>query len=139
MTIYQIQHIFNNWFEKLEISKLTAGAVLTALVFFGVILIIRCVCLTDWYGMRLKIRRRFLLRRPKQQERGKGADEMGFKGCAFADKVLVLTGAVLSVLPLVFLISGAFMGESELGQIASPVISGGRLCFLAFHSVISDI
>lgn len=50
---------------------------------------------------------------------------MGFKGCAFADKVLVLTGAVLSVLPLVFLISGAFMGESELGQIASPVISGG--------------
>lgn len=72
MTIYQIQHIFNNWFEKLEISKLTAGAVLTALVFFGVILIIRCVCLTDWYGMRLKIRRRFLLRRPKQQERGEG-------------------------------------------------------------------
>ncbi len=32
MMIYQIQHIFNNWFEKLEISKLTAGAVLTALV-----------------------------------------------------------------------------------------------------------
>ena len=83
MTIYQIQHIFNNWFEKLEISKLTAGAVLTALVFFGVILIIRCVCLTDWYGMRLKIRRRFLLRRPKQQERGegRGSSQNGRRAC----------------------------------------------------------
>lgn len=72
MMIYQIQHIFNNWFEKLEISKLTAGAVLTALVFFGVILIIKCICLTDWYGVKLKIRRGFLLRKPKQQERGEG-------------------------------------------------------------------
>jgi len=62
------------------------------------------------------------------------------KGVHLLIKFLVFTGAVLSVLPLVFLISGAFMGESELGQIASPVISGGvRLCFLAFHSVISDI
>lgn len=47
------------------------------------------------------------------------------KGVHLLIKFLVLTGAVLSVLPLVFLISGAFMGESELGQIASPVISGG--------------
>lgn len=35
MSIYQIQHTFNNWFEKLEISKLTAGAVMTAVVFSG--------------------------------------------------------------------------------------------------------
>ena len=41
------------------------------------------------------------------------------KGVHLLIKFLVLTGAVLSVLPLVFL------GESELGQIASPVISGG--------------
>lgn len=47
------------------------------------------------------------------------------KGVHLLIKFLVLTGAALSVLPLVFLISGAFMGESELGQIASPVISGG--------------
>ena len=36
------------------------------------------------------------------------------KGVHLLIKFLVLTGAVLSVLPLVFLISGAFMGESEL-------------------------
>ena len=57
MTIYQIQHTFNNWFEKLEINKLTAGAVLTALVFFGTIIVIRLICFADWHGIPAKLRR----------------------------------------------------------------------------------
>ena len=47
------------------------------------------------------------------------------KGVHLSIKFFVLMGAALSVLPLVFLIGGAFMGESELEQIAAPVISGG--------------
>ena len=62
MSIYQIQHVFNNWFEKLEISRLTAGAVMTAVVFFGIILIIRLVCLTDWHEISVKYKRKILLR-----------------------------------------------------------------------------
>ena len=32
-------------------------------------------------------------------------------------KVFVIIGAVLAVLPLLFLVSGVFMGETELGQL----------------------
>ena len=66
MSIYQIQHTFNNWFEKLEISKLTAGAVMTAVVFFGIILAIRALCLTDWHGISAKYSR-------KIYQRGRGS------------------------------------------------------------------
>ena len=62
MMIYQIQHIFNNWFEKLEISKLTAGAVMTAVVFFGIILAIRALCLIDWHGISAKYNRKIFQR-----------------------------------------------------------------------------
>lgn len=48
MHIYQLQHVFNNWFLKLDISKLTAGAVLTALGFLGMIVILRILLLTEW-------------------------------------------------------------------------------------------
>lgn len=62
MSIYQIQHTFNNWFEKLEISKLTAGAVMTAVVFFGIILAIRALCLIDWHGISAKYNRKIFQR-----------------------------------------------------------------------------
>lgn len=48
MNIYQLQHVFNNWFLKLEVNKLSAGAVLTAIVILVVILIIRIMILTEW-------------------------------------------------------------------------------------------
>ena len=51
MHIYQLQHVFNNWFLKLDISKLTAGAVLTALGFLGMIVIFRILLLTEWKDM----------------------------------------------------------------------------------------
>ena len=62
MSIYQIQHTFNNWFEKLEISKLTAGAVMTAVEFFGIILAIRALCLIDWHGISAKYNRKIFQR-----------------------------------------------------------------------------
>lgn len=48
MNIYQLQHVFNNCFLKLEVNKLSAGAVLTAIVILVVILIIRIMILTEW-------------------------------------------------------------------------------------------
>lgn len=38
--IYQLQHLFNNWFLALDLPRLTAGAVLLALALLGVILIL---------------------------------------------------------------------------------------------------
>ena len=40
-------------------------------------------------------------------------------------KVLVIIGAVLAVLPLLFLLSGAFMGETELDQLLFSGADGG--------------
>lgn len=39
-SIYQLQHLFNNWFRGLAMDKLAAGAVLVALGFFTIILFI---------------------------------------------------------------------------------------------------
>lgn len=77
-----------------------------------------------WYEV--KNPQKILIKKTKAtRKRGRVQMRWVSKGVHLLIKFLVLTGAVLSVLPLVFLISGAFMGESELGQIASPVISGG--------------
>lgn len=40
-SIYLLQHLFNNWFRNLEMDKLAAAAVLTALVILGLILLLR--------------------------------------------------------------------------------------------------
>ena len=40
-------------------------------------------------------------------------------------KILVILGAVLAVLPIVFLVCGTFMGEVELEELLSPVIGNG--------------
>lgn len=40
-------------------------------------------------------------------------------------KILVIWGAVLAVLPIVFLVCGTFMGEVELEELLSPVIGNG--------------
>lgn len=37
--IYMLQHLFNNWFRDLSVNKLAAGAVVTGLVLFGLILL----------------------------------------------------------------------------------------------------
>lgn len=36
-SIYLLQHLFNNWFQDLSLDKMAAGAVLNALVMFGLI------------------------------------------------------------------------------------------------------
>lgn len=36
-SIYMMQHVFNNWFLKLDMQKMTAAAVLTALVLGGIL------------------------------------------------------------------------------------------------------
>lgn len=40
--IYLLQHLFNNWFRDLSMDKLAAAAVMSALVIFGSILLLRC-------------------------------------------------------------------------------------------------
>ncbi len=40
-SIYMLQHIFNNWFTTLDVDKMCAGAVLMALVVFGVIMLLQ--------------------------------------------------------------------------------------------------
>lgn len=42
-TMYLLQHLFNNWFIKLDMDKLTAGAVLMAATILGLIAVIRKV------------------------------------------------------------------------------------------------
>lgn len=41
--IYLLQHLFNNWFSKLEIGKIAAAACMTALLFFVILLLVRYV------------------------------------------------------------------------------------------------
>ncbi|MBC8585046.1 carbohydrate ABC transporter permease [Youxingia wuxianensis] len=40
-SMYLLQHLFNNWFRDLSMDKLSAAAVLIALVIFGLILLLR--------------------------------------------------------------------------------------------------
>lgn len=49
-------------------------------------------------------------------------------------KVLVIIGAVLAVLPLLFLLSGAFMGETELDQLLFSGADGGA-GYAAWHMI----
>lgn len=116
-TIYQLQHIFNNWFEKLELGKLTAGAVMTAVVFFGLILIIRVICLTDWHTIYTRLRG------------GNGSyrliKDIPARLLHILIRIFVISAAVASVMPLVFLIYGTFTNEVELDQILASVIGDG--------------
>ena len=40
-SIYMLQHLFNNWFVSLDIQKMSAAAVLTALVITGFLLVVQ--------------------------------------------------------------------------------------------------
>lgn len=40
-SIYQLQHLFNNWFRNLDMDKLAAAAVIVALAILGLILLLR--------------------------------------------------------------------------------------------------
>lgn len=115
--IYQLQHVFNNWFEKLELGKLTAGAVMTAGVFFGLILIIRVICLTDWHTIYTRLRG------------GNGSyrliKDIPARLLHILIRIFVISAAVASVMPLVFLICGTFTNEVELDQILASVIGDG--------------
>jgi len=42
-SIYMLQHLFNNWFVSLDVDKMCAGAVLTALVVLALILLLQRV------------------------------------------------------------------------------------------------
>lgn len=131
--IYQLQHVFNNWFEKLELGKLTAGAVMTAGVFFGVILVIRVICLTDWHTIYTGL---YGGRKHDQGNRkcnsGKYIHvaytllkDVPAKIFHILLRIFVIAAAVLSVIPLVFLMCGTFTNEVELDQILAPVIGDG--------------
>lgn len=43
-SIYLLQHLFNNWFRELSVDKMAAGAVLMALVIFGLV----CLLQKSW-------------------------------------------------------------------------------------------
>lgn len=125
--IYQLQHVFNNWFLKLDIGKLTAGAVLTALVFFAVILILRLIILCAW---RDKIKIPYAGKRM-----GSGAaGRLLSKAAGFIIRAFVIAGAILSVLPLVFLVCGSLMGEDELYMMLSPII-GDEAGYADWHFI----
>ncbi len=55
--IYMLQHIFNNWFTKLGIGKMAAGAVLTAVSFFAVLLLMKQLILYERKKKRRKFRK----------------------------------------------------------------------------------
>lgn len=131
--IYQLQHVFNNWFEKLELGKLTAGAVMTAGVFFGVILVIRVICLTDWHTIYTG-----LYGGRKHDQGNRKCNSGKYIHVAYTLlkdgpakifhillRIFVIAAAVLSVMPLVFLMCGTFTNEVELDQILAPVIGDG--------------
>ena len=131
--IYQLQHVFNNWFEKLELGKLTAGAVMTAGVFFGVILVIIVICLTDRHTIYTGL---YGGRKHDQGNRkcnsGKYIHvaytllkDVSAKIFHILLRIFVIAAAVLSVMPLVFLMCGTFTNEVELDQILAPVIGDG--------------
>lgn len=131
--IYQLQHVFNNWFEKLELGKLTAGAVMTAGVFFGVILVIRVICLTDRHTIYTGL---YGGRKHDQGNRKCNSGKYIHVAYTLLKDVpakifhillgiFVIAAAVLSVMPLVFLICGTFTNEVELDQILAPVIGDG--------------
>ena len=40
-SIYLLQHLFNNWFYSLDLGRLTAGAVMMAIVMLIVILVLQ--------------------------------------------------------------------------------------------------
>lgn len=131
--IYQLQHVFNNWFEKLELGKLTAGAVMTAGVFFGVILVIRVICLTDrhtiYTGLYGGIKHD---QGNRKCNSGKCIHvaytllkDVPAKIFHILLRIFVIAAAVLSVMPLVFLMCGTFTNEVELDQILAPVIGDG--------------
>lgn len=126
-TIYQLQHIFNNWFEKLELGKLTAGAVMTAVVFFGLILIIRVICLTDWHTIYTRLRG------------GNGSyrliKDIPARLLHILIRIFVISAAVASVMPLVFLICGTFTNEVELDQILASVIGDG-MGYATWHFIL---
>lgn len=46
-SMYMLQHLFNNWFTALDIEKLCAGAVVTAVVILALILIFQKTCDKD--------------------------------------------------------------------------------------------
>ena len=39
--IYMLQHIFNNWYTNLDVDKMAAGAVMSAVVLGGISLILQ--------------------------------------------------------------------------------------------------
>lgn len=46
-SIYMLQHVFNNWFTNLDIQKMSAGAVLVAIVLLVVIVVIQRITRSD--------------------------------------------------------------------------------------------
>ena len=46
-SIYLLQHLFNNWFSKLEIGKIASAACVTAIQFFLVLLCLRWIILRE--------------------------------------------------------------------------------------------
>lgn len=49
-SIYMLQHLFNNWFLKLDVDKMCAGAVMMALVVFGLIKLLQKVWMKEGDG-----------------------------------------------------------------------------------------
>lgn len=49
-SIYMLQHLFNNWFLKLDVDKMCAGAVLMALVVFALIKLLQRIWMKDGDG-----------------------------------------------------------------------------------------
>lgn len=46
-SMYLLQHLFNNWFQKLDIGKLSAAAVMTAIFLFAVLTLLRLLLCLD--------------------------------------------------------------------------------------------
>lgn len=156
--IYQLQHVFNNWFLKLDIGKLTAGAILTAVVFFTGILFLHEIILGDWieklkkiiYKKKVKVTcKTKILKTQKGVQKEKVCllkkEINNVLGLLFGLvlKIVVIISAIISVLPLVFLVCGTFMGENELYQMLNPVIEKGtvyaRWHFIPLYPTLKNV
>lgn len=71
VTIYQLQNIFNNWFDKLEIGKMAAGAVVT-LIFFGLLLLMFRFIILDLAALAEKAKTASRRKRYRRADKRKG-------------------------------------------------------------------
>lgn len=123
--MYLLQHLYNNWFRDLAFDKISAAAVLTALVVCVLILLLQ----RAWErgDIKYKEEREMLMKRTR---RGREKSEICIqRKCPVwrvLCSVLLLLLAVLIGFPVWVAVTGVFMQQWELTEYLGPVLAGGN-------------